>query len=257
MSGMLIDLPVNGETRKALVTSGKLGILEAIDRTNGEWLWHKEMVPQNVVTAIDPKTGEKTINVGAHPAHRSAGHDLPGQSGRPRLAGDRLQSADRHALHAAQRVSAPTSRRSRSIPARPIRAAAARRFKFCAVPNSDGNFGRVDAIKLADRSTAWSHRQRAPSTSAVLPTGGGLVFAGDIARYFRAFDDTTGKVLWQMRTNNAVNSFPISYSVNGKQYVAVATGGGSGYTALDGAACDRDQESGWRLDAVGVRAAGR
>jgi alcohol dehydrogenase (cytochrome c) len=62
----------------------------------------------------------------------------------------------------------------------------------------------------------------------VLPTAGGVVFAGDIDRTFKALDDTTGKVLWQVRTNNAINSFPISYSVNGKQYVAVATGNGSG-----------------------------
>ena len=89
--------------------------------------------------------------------------------------------------------------------------------------------GRVDAIKLTDQSTVWSHRQRAPSTSAVLPTGGNLVFAGDIDRNFRAFDATTGAVLWQMRLNNAVNSFPITYSVNGKQYIVVATGGGSGF----------------------------
>src|SRR5262249_19703550 len=56
---LLIDLPVNGETRKALVTSGKLGILEAIDRTNGQWLWHKEMVAQNLVSSSTPKRGAK------------------------------------------------------------------------------------------------------------------------------------------------------------------------------------------------------
>ena len=52
---MLIDLPVNGVTRKALVTTGKLGIIEAIDRTNGEWLWHKETIPQNVVDLDRPQ----------------------------------------------------------------------------------------------------------------------------------------------------------------------------------------------------------
>ena len=94
------------------------------------------------------------------------------------------------------------------------------------VPNRDGNIGRVDAIKLADRSTAWSYRQRAPSTSAVLPTAGGFVFSGDPDRYFKALDDATGKVLWQVRTNNMVNGFPVTYSVNGKQYIAspLATG---------------------------------
>ena len=84
-------------------------------------------------------------------------------------------------------------------------------------------------MRLSDQSTVWQHRQRAPSSSAVLPTGGGVVFAGDIDRYFRAFDDQTGKVLWQIRTNNTVNSFPITFTANGKQYVAVATGNGSGF----------------------------
>ena len=50
-----------------MVTTGKLGIVETLDRTNGQWLWHKEAVPQNVVAAINPKTGEKTINVAAIP----------------------------------------------------------------------------------------------------------------------------------------------------------------------------------------------
>ena len=62
----------------------------------------------------------------------------------------------------------------------------------------------------------------------MLPTGGGLVFAGDLDRYFRAFDDTTGKVLWQIRPTTWSTAFPITYSVNGKQYVAVAAGSGSG-----------------------------
>jgi alcohol dehydrogenase (cytochrome c) len=100
-------------------------------------------------------------------------------------------------------------------------------FARVPVPNSDGKIGRVDAVKLSDQTTAWSFRLRAPETSAVLPTAGGLVFSGAWDRYFRAFDDMTGEVKWQTRLSNVVNSFPISYSVNGKQYVAVAVGSGS------------------------------
>jgi hypothetical protein len=80
-------------------------------------------------------------------------------------------------------------------------------FARVAVPNSDGNVGRVDAIKLADRSTVWSYRQRAPTTSAVPPTGGGVVFGGSLDGWFREFDDSTGKVLWQTRLNNTINAF--------------------------------------------------
>ena len=72
-------------------------------------------------------------------------------------------------------------------------------------------------------------RTRAPQTGAVLATGGGLVFSGALDRYFRAHDDKTGKVLWQTRTSNIINSFPITYSVDGKQYVAVSVGNGSSH----------------------------
>src|SRR5258707_2877207 len=97
------------------------------------------------------------------------------------------------------------------------------------VPNSDGNVGSVEAIKLADRSQVWTVRTRAPQTGAVLPTGGGVVFGGSWDRWFRAYDDATGKVLWETRVNNALNSFPITYSVNDKQYVAVVAGNGSSH----------------------------
>jgi len=53
---------------------------------------------------------------------------------------------------------------------------------------------------------------------------GGLVFGGDAVGRFKALDDRTGRKLWQVNLNAAVTGFPISYSVDGKQYVAVGTG---------------------------------
>ena len=85
----------------------------------------------------------------------------------------------------------------------------------------------MDGVRLDTQKAAWSYRTRAPQTAAVLATGGGLVFSGALDRYFRAHDDETGAVLWQVRTSNVVNAFPITYAVNGKQYVAVAVGNGS------------------------------
>jgi hypothetical protein len=58
---MTVGAPLPGCAPGSLVTAGKLGIVEALDGTNGQWLWHKETVPQNVVASIDPKTGEKAI----------------------------------------------------------------------------------------------------------------------------------------------------------------------------------------------------
>jgi alcohol dehydrogenase (cytochrome c) len=224
---MLVDLPVNGETRKAVVTTGKLGIIEALDRTNGQWLWHKETVPQNVVAAIDPKTGEKTINVAAIPHIGQTTVNCPadpGGRGWPATAYNPRTGT----LYMPLNEYCANTTPSPLDPGQAYTGGGRAVFARTKVPNSDGNVGRVEAIKLSDRSTLWSYRQRVPNTSGVLPTGGGIVFSGDIGRYFKALDDATGKVLWQVRTNNMVNSFPITYSVNGKQYVAVATGNGSG-----------------------------
>jgi alcohol dehydrogenase (cytochrome c) len=222
----LIDLPVNGETRKAVVTTGKLGIVEAIDRTNGQWLWHKETVPQNVVAAIDPKTGEKTINVAAIPHIGQTTVNCPadpGGRGWPATAYSPRTGILYMPLNEYCSNTTPTP----LDPGQAYSGGGRAIFARVQVPNSDGKIGRVDAIKLEDRSQVWSYRLRAPETSAVLPTGGGLVFNGAWDRYLRAFDDTTGEVKWQMRLNNVINSFPITYSVNGKQYVAVAVGSGS------------------------------
>jgi alcohol dehydrogenase (cytochrome c) len=223
---LLVDLPVNGETRKAVVTAGKLGIVEALDRTNGQWLWHKETVPQNVVASIDPKTGEKTINPAAIPHIGSTTVNCPADPGGRTWAAT-AYSPKTGMLYMPLNEYCSNTTPTPLDPGQAYTGGGRAIYARVAVPNSDGNVGRVDAIKLSDRSTAWSYRQRAPETTAVLPTGGGLVFSGSWDRWFRAFDDATGKVLWQTRLNNVISAFPISYSVNGKQYVAVAVGGGS------------------------------
>ncbi|MDB5453442.1 MAG: hypothetical protein JWO33_2020, partial [Caulobacteraceae bacterium] len=230
---VLVDLPVGGgAVRKQSVTVGKLGIIESIDRTNGQWLWHKETVPQNVVTSIDAKTGKKTINEASIPQISKTTVNCPadpGGRGWPATAYNPMT----------QTLYLPLNEFCSNSTVRPLEPGqspgrAGITFVRTPVPNSDGNIGRLDAVRLTDRSTVWSHRQRAPMTSGLLPTGGGLVFGGDLNRYFRAYDAKNGKVLWEQRLNNAVNSFPISYGVKGKQYVAVVTGNGSAITRAMG-----------------------
>ncbi len=58
-------------------------------------------------------------------------------------------------------------------------------------------------------------------------TGGGLVFGGDANGRFKAFDDRTGEVLWEINLGSSVSGYPITYAVDGRQYVAVNTGSGS------------------------------
>ena len=87
--------------------------------------------------------------------------------------------------------------------------------------------GRVDAIDISTGRQAWHHEQRAAVTGSMVSTAGGLVFVGDVNRRFMAFDDTTGEILWQTIVSGPVTGGAISYSVDGRQYIAVAVGGGS------------------------------
>jgi alcohol dehydrogenase (cytochrome c) len=73
----------------------------------------------------------------------------------------------------------------------------------------------------------WTKRQFAPPASGNLTTDSGLLFSGSVDRYFRAVDQSDGSVLWQQRLDNSPSSYPITYRVDGKQYVAVATNSGS------------------------------
>jgi hypothetical protein len=74
----------------------------------------------------------------------------------------------------------------------------------------------------------WSYTQRAPFLTAAISTAGGVVFAGDLDRKFRAFDVRTGAILWETRLSTSVQGFPVTFSIDGKQYLAVTTGNGGG-----------------------------
>jgi alcohol dehydrogenase (cytochrome c) len=100
-------------------------------------------------------------------------------------------------------------------------------------PDSDGNIGQVRAVSLEDQKDVWMYRQHAPVTTSTLPTAGGIVFEGTLDRKLLALDDTTGKVLWTSpKLDNSIESFPISYSAGGKQYIAVVTNWSSGLGRL-------------------------
>ena len=87
-------------------------------------------------------------------------------------------------------------------------------------------WGHVKAIDPATGREVWSWRNEHPIVSSVLATGGDLVFVGTPRGTFLALDARTGAVLWEFQTGSGIHSNPVSYSVNGKQYIAVPTGWG-------------------------------
>jgi alcohol dehydrogenase (cytochrome c) len=229
---MLIDLPVNGTDRQMVVTTGKIGIIEAIDRVSGEWLWAKETVPQNVVLSIDETTGEKTINPDVIPRIGETTFNCPADPG------GRAWQATAYSPRT-QALYLPTVEFCSNTTPNPLdpgvmyTGGGLATFARVETPESDGNIGQVRAVKLTDRSDMWMYRQRPPITSSTLPTGGGVVFAGSLDRKFMAFDDETGEKLWESGPlSNSLESFPITYEAGGKQYVAIVANFASGLGRL-------------------------
>jgi alcohol dehydrogenase (cytochrome c) len=91
------------------------------------------------------------------------------------------------------------------------------------------NVGTIHAISVETGRTLWKYEQRAGMMS-LLSTAGGLVFGGDTNGRFRAFDQRTGRVLWEVNLGSPISGYPVTFGVAGKQYVAVSTG--SSLTAM-------------------------
>jgi alcohol dehydrogenase (cytochrome c) len=85
------------------------------------------------------------------------------------------------------------------------------------------NVGTIEAISVETGRTVWKREQRAGQTS-LMTTASGLLFGGDTAGRFRAYDAGTGAVLWEVNLGSHVTGFPATFAVNGKQYVAISTG---------------------------------
>jgi len=95
---------------------------------------------------------------------------------------------------------------------------------FKVIPN-EPQWGNVTAVNVDTGKIAWQQKTEQPMIGGALATAGGLVFAGEGNGLLKAYDSRTGKVLWQFQCGAGVNSPPVSYSVKGKQYIAVAAGG--------------------------------
>lgn len=229
---LLVDLPFNGEMRKQVVTTGKLGIIESLDRTTGEWLWAKETAPQNVVLSIDPQTGKKTINPEVIPVAGQTTFNCPADPG-ARAWQATAYSPRTEALYMPTVEFCSNTTVNPLDPGEIYTGGGRQTYSRVPVPDSDGNIGQVRAIKLTDQSEMWQYRQHPPVTSSTLPTGGGVVFVGSLDRKLLAFDDETGELLWTSpKLDNALESFPITYEAGGKQYVAVTASWASGLGRL-------------------------
>ena len=219
----VMELPVDGVMQRVVVTGGKQSIFDFLEADTGAYVTSIDLGLQNVVTAIDPTTGEKIVDPTLVPG------DGQTKMVCPHVGGGRgwlptSYNAETRMLYipiteaCMDLVPVPEGERGSLT--------TGVRWTVRPRPESDGNYGRLEVVNLETKETVWIERQRAPLTSGTLATAGGLVFAGSLDRMFSARDAQTGALLWQTRLNDVPNSAPISYSVNGKDYIAMVVGAG-------------------------------
>ena len=225
---MLVDLRIAGVMRKALVTTGKMGWGVVLDRATGEFLHAFRTAYDNVITGwsatgrpiYDPRAIPKPEDVDSGKVfeicpHIHGARNLQAASFSP-LTGYYYLGVNNSCMNA--QVVTPIFRPGQGLTGVTYTASLAPGYDYV------GEFVAFDPV-TGER--AWTYRppSGAPMTASALATAGGLVFGGTADRQFFALDARSGELLWQTRLNGDVSGAPVSFAIDGKQYLAVASGG--------------------------------
>lgn len=228
---ILVDFKHDGRMVKGLIHEGRSGYLWMLERTDQGigYLDAKPFVKQNVFTSIDAKTGRPSYDPARipHTGKRVefcpsfwGGKDWPPSAYSPQTGYLYLPANE-------NLCSALTGEPVKYVPGQLYMGVPIPKMEVFPTPEAKDHIGELQAWDLAAGKKVWTTTFKSHNWGPVLATGGGLVFSGGTNdRNFRAFDAKTGKILWQQRTNSGVVGIPVSFAIDGKQYIAVQSGWG-------------------------------
>ena len=243
---ILVDIEQNdGRVIKAMVQAHRNGYFYCLNRENGDYIYGKPFCEVTWTDktkgdqGLDPKTGRPFINPDAMPTDEGV-RVCPGAAG-----GKEWNPMAYHPgtglayVPVIENCASFTSGKAFFIKGQPYWGSS-----LTLIENQAS--GAFRAIDVATGKIEWDVATRSPMVAGVLATAGGLVFTGDAEGILTAYDAKTGEDLWHFQCGSGHRASPISYSLNGKQYIAVCVGWG-GWTAGfagDGAPWLRDSRRG-------------
>ena len=225
---ILVDYRRNGRTVKGLIDVARNGYLWFLERTASgpiKFVEGKPYVNQNVFTRLDPVTGRPEIDPARKPGTGRKAEFCPNQHGGKNWPPIAFNPQTRM-------IYIPANNNiCGALTGVPITYVAGRGFTGVMPqpaflnPGAD-HVGEVQAWNVDTGERVWTHRyRRSPNWGPMLTTAGGLVFSGGtVDRNIHAFDATSGKLLWEFATNTGIIAPPTTFSVDGKQYLAVQSG---------------------------------
>ena len=215
-------LIVDGQRRRVVITSGKEGLFDVVDAEDGTYVKTVDMGLQDFVTAINPKTGEKLLDESKIPDGSETVFVCPHGGGGRNWGATAFNEETSRLFVVARDI---------CMDLRPVAGtgflSTGVAVDYAPRPGSDGKYGVLQALDMQTGKIAWDLRQRAPFDTSILATAGGVLFAGSVDRKIRAWDQANGQELWSAGLPGIPNGGPISFAVDGRQYVAFLTGYGN------------------------------
>jgi PQQ-dependent dehydrogenase (methanol/ethanol family) len=219
---ILVDLPIGGRTRKALVHFDRNGFAYTMDRATGEVILARPYVPMNWSSGVDMKTGRPVMNPEKMTRQGKTVKDIC-----PSLEGGKNQQPAAFSPKTGI-FYVPTNNLCMDFEGREVSYIAGTPYIGGNAPEKGGPGdykGEFIAWDAVNGKKLWGVKEPFPVWGGALATGGGVVFYGTLDGWFKAVDESNGKVLWKFKVGSGVVGNPIAYTgPDGKEYIAVYSG---------------------------------